>query len=272
MSDDVSRRRVIGAAALATSLAGCASVLDRSDSADTTGTASRTTESTVAEERTGEPTTEAADEASFDASSVEVDRPAVSFPADAPLPSDPEQYGYATAARGEPAETATVYGSWKCPYTRAFVLEQVDDIVADFVEPGALALQFRFVGYRTDEPFLGDDAPRASRAGLAVWDADPAGYWRYLAYVFENQPAEREEWAQPDLLVRFAAAAGVDGASELRQRFDDEAHARTVRATTDAAVDAGVHTVPRVVADGEVTAPTLNPDATRAQLERAADR
>lgn len=284
MSDDVSRRRVLGTtgAALAASFGGCTSVLDGSDTDESSEPESEQTPTTTGDptgetteaagNETTDSTTEDGDDGSFDTDAVEVGRPDVSFVDAAPVPDDPGRYDYATMAAGDPSATATVYGNWKCPYTREFVLTGVDSVVAEFVEPGALALEFRFMGYRSGDPFLGADAPRAARAGLAVWDRDPAGYWEYLARVFENQPQERYEWAQPDLLTRFAEAADVRNATGIRAELDGDAYGHRVQATTDAATAAGVYTVPRVVAAGEVTAPTLNPDATRAQLERAADR
>ncbi|WP_323191226.1 thioredoxin domain-containing protein [Halostella sp. PRR32] len=274
MADDVPRRRVVGAigTAVTASFGGCASVLEAMDTSDTgterADTVTQRRPDTETETRISR--VESADE-SFDVDGITIRQPGVSFAGTAPGPDDPGQYEYATMGSADATATATVYGNWKCPHTQTFVLEQLDGIVAEFVRSEDIALEFRFLGYRSGEPFLGSDAPRAARAGLAVWNADPANYWAYLAYVFENQPQEQYEWAQRDFLEQLAEEAGVRGVSQIGRALDDDAYASAVRATTDAASDAGVSTVPRVVVDGDVTAPTVDLDETRAQLERASD-
>lgn len=264
-SDDLSRRQVLSLAGVAatTSLGGCASLASRAESGgtpttDTTPTGGTTTtatnQSADAAQQTAEPTT--VTEPSFGVS-------------DATVPDEATDARYATMGAG--TETVTLYGNWKCPYTREFVAGQMGTLVDDFVAPGEVTLEYRAVAYENGEPSLGPDAPRATRAGLAVWDVDPEAYWSYFAHVFENQPAEDGAWATTDTLVRFARAAGVDGVEQVRKAIQSKSYTLPLQATADRAPQVGVTTFPRVVYDDTVTAPTLNPEETRRQFERAAD-
>lgn len=258
------RRRVLQltGTALTAAVGGCASVTDKfSDDAEQTTTSNTQTIATQ--------TTEADENESQTTGTpepVEI-QPASGPIPKAPVPGSPGKHQY--AVMGNADATATVYGNWKCPHTKNFVNNLLPDIVTEYVEPGKLQVKFRALAYRSDEPFLGPDAPRAARAGLAVWNADPHSYWQYFASVFANQPDEDREWATTELLTRFAASANVQNQSQVTQKIGGNAYANLVNTTTTAASDANVYSVPRVVVDGTVTAPTVDFEATKEQLDEA---
>jgi len=244
---------------LAATLPGCASVADRiSDdgsshqngaAADGGPRGDASANGSARSESTSEP--------------IEISAPDPSF-ADAPVPDDPSAFSYARMGSGADV-TATVYGNWKCPYTRSMVVDYLPEVVSTFVRPGELDLELRFLAYRSGEPFLGADAPRATRAGLTVWDEAPESYWSYFSYVFGNQPSSDERWATPSALRRLADAADVRATLDGRLDRDDERVDRTVAA----ARERSVYSVPRIVVDGEVLAPTLDPDAATDALSAA---
>lgn len=287
MPSDPTRRRLLGlvGSAATLSLAGCATVAnqfsaDESTSAANGGTATDAAATpTATRTASGDGSTNASkgtasdagtgtasDAESWSTASVTIDAPDVSF-STVPLPDD--RSGYARMGAPDASATATLYGNWKCPYTQEFVLNQLPTVVDEFVATGDLALEFRALAYQSGEPFLGPDAPRAARAGLAVWDLDPKSYWSYFAHVFANQPQERHEWAQPSLLLRFAEASGVQGRAQLSRSIRAGTYGGMVHSTTRAAAKLGITTVPRIVADGRVTAPTIDFEKTRAQLRSA---
>ncbi|WP_396613784.1 DsbA family protein (plasmid) [Haloferax sp. S1W] len=272
----VHRRRLLGlsGAAAVAALSGCASFAQDASSGqpktpestptrtpgETTQSKTTTTNAT-ADDETADGGTDAElrpqtiDEPQFDVSA-------------APLTTKSPKPRYPTLGTAD--TTLTIYGNWKCPYTQEFVREQLGGLVEEFVATGDVAIEYRNVAYAGGEPHLGADAPRAAEAGLAVWDIDPQSFWTYFAYVFANQPQERYEWATTDTLVRLAERAGVDGTDQIQRAIRARTYAQSVQLSAKQATEIGITTVPRVVYDGETTAPTVNPDKTRRQFEEAA--
>lgn len=138
--------------------------------------------------------------------------------ANAPLPKNPSAYTYATMGR-ENRPTVTYYGSWKCRYCAQFSTGFLKEIVTDYVESGTVSLTFRALAYINGQPFLGPDAPRATRAGLAVWNVDPETYWEYHEYVFANQPPESKQWATTEQLITFAKRLVLAMWAKLRRKL-----------------------------------------------------
>ncbi|WP_225336120.1 DsbA family protein [Halomicrobium urmianum] len=294
MAGKSSRRSYLAAliTGSAVSLSGCTSVVDsvggsKETAVETEATAQATQTSSRPDEGAGsadatQPSSEATEPTRTEAEQTEstrtdgewstddvsIDDPAISL-SSVPLPDD----GTAYATMGTDDELLTIYGNWKCPYTREFVVQYLPSLVDEFVRPDDVSVRFRSVAYRGGEPFLGPDAPRATRAGLAVWETDPESFWRYFTYVFANQPQERYRWGQPNLLTRFAAAADVDEPSAVREAAADQsAYGERIDRTVASAKENDVWSVPRVVYDGEVTAPTRDVSRTRQQFREAANR
>ena len=190
--------------------------------------------------------------------------------AEAPIPNDPSSATYATAGSAD-RPTVTYYGNWKCPYCAEFSGGFLGDIVTDYVKPGDISLRFRALAYIDGKPFLGPDAPRAAQAGLAVWNVDPATYWRYHENVFANQPPERETWATTDKLVSFAEQAGVAETEQLRTALESQKYEMPVRETTQAAADVGVSGTPALVIDDETVNPLSDEQRTRTLIEQFVD-
>ena len=165
--------------------------------------------------------------------------------------------------------TVVYYGSWKCPYCAQFSTGLLEDILTDYVEPGKIDLEFRALAYIGGEPFLGPDAPRAARAGLAVWNVDPDTYWKYHEYIFANQPPDNKQWATPEQLVMFAKTAGVDSTQKVRQKIDANAYNSAITNASEAAAGAGVSGTPTLVVGGETVNPLNETDRAQSLIEQA---
>lgn len=265
----VSRRQLLALSgvSIASALSGCASVVKQANS----GGSQTTTQTDAAETQTAAAnttTTDAESQESVENRPKEISEPKFDLPAQ-PVPEATPEPRYPTLGTAD--TTLTIYGNWKCPYTQEFVRQQLGGLVDDFVVTGDVSIEYRNVAYMNGDPYLGADAPRAAEAGLAVWNIDPASFWTYFAHVFANQPQERFEWATTENLTRFAERADVEGVEQIEQTLRSRTYAQSVHQSADAASEMGITTVPRVVFDGQVTAPTVQPEATREQFERAAN-
>lgn len=188
--------------------------------------------------------------------------------ATAPISNQPGEYTY--AAMGPQGPVVTYFGNWKCPNCAAFSTGFLGDIVQEYVEPGDLRLRFRGVAYLPDgDPWKGPDAPRAARAGMAVWNVDPDAYWPYHELVFAEQPPEDEQWATADRLAEFAHVAGVDGVDEVRTQVENGQYEDALQSSADAA-EGTIEGVPTLLVDGETVVPTEDEQRTRELLDRAA--
>jgi protein-disulfide isomerase len=177
----------------------------------------------------------------------------------APLPSDPESHTYPVMGVDGPA--ITYYGNWKCPVCAEFSTgsERVlalGTIVSDYIESDRLRLRYRSLSYRPNgEPFLGADAVRAARAGLAVWDTEPESFWPFYETVMANQPPESDTWATTDRLLEFAETAGVGSLEAVREALEDGRYQQAVRDSAEAARSAGISGTPQLVIDGSIYSP-----------------
>jgi len=188
----------------------------------------------------------------------------------APLPDAPDEYTYATMGSETAPVEAVYFGNWKCPFCADFSTGFLGDVVTDYVEPGDVRLTFRALAYVGGDPFLGADAPRAARAGLAVWNVDPSAYWRFHEYVMVNQPPEGQEWATVDTLTEMAEKAGVDDPEAVGTALEDGEYESPVRATTERAATLGVEGTPALVVGDRGVNP-LQTEETRSLLDSAVE-
>ncbi|MFB6254621.1 MAG: DsbA family protein [Halobacteriaceae archaeon] len=187
--------------------------------------------------------------------------------ANAPIPENPNSVIYATMGSLD-NPTVTYYGNWKCPYCAQFSTDFLRDIVTDYVNKNAISLRFRALVYIDGQPFLGPDAPRAARAGLAVWNLDPRTYWKFHEYIFANQPPERKRWATVDRLVSYAKQVGITATNQLRTKLKTKAYESLLQRTSQAANRAGIEGTPALVIGGE----TINPLGNRQRTRRLIDQ
>lgn len=185
------------------------------------------------------------------------------------IPDDPTAFDYETMGTGtEP--TAIYFASWKCPSCATFSEGLFEDVVEEFVAPGDLTIVHRGLGYGPNgDPFLGDDAPRISRAGLALWDLEPESFWPYYKLVMSNQPAPDEAWGTTDTLVSLADAAGVKQLDAFREAIDDDAYEQALDGTAAAAARYQVGGTPWLVVGDRSFSPLEDTDATMSILADA---
>ncbi|WP_276246456.1 MULTISPECIES: thioredoxin domain-containing protein [unclassified Haladaptatus] len=281
MTQKKSRRRILqltGGAALF-GLAGCSSIADMGDDqyqADNTP-ADNQSQQTQTQTTTQESIDQSPDDGENNGESQAVTRKSEEIvqPAGAVLdaPVEDTDSTYAVMGSADASAKMTLYGNWKCPYTQEFAVGGfLDEIVREYVEPGDLQIEYRSLSYLGGEPFLGPDAPLSAQAGLAAWNEDPENYWTYFAYVFKNQPQERFDWGTVPQMKLFAEEAGISNVEAFTSALENDEYLSAVEATTEAAAEVNVATVPRIVfEDGTTVRPTVDPDETRSEIEAQID-
>ncbi len=182
----------------------------------------------------------------------------------APIPDNPGQYTHATMGEGG-NPTATVYGNFKCPYTKDFVLNNLEDVIQEFVEPGRLDLRFRALAYEppghtshgSSYYYISDSDPLISESAMGAWNAEPGEYWAFFRDMFEDRVSGnvsyddmRSRMNQSDLEERDTAVA----------QAKDGTYEDTVYQTRYAAEDHGVTFTPTFELNGETTAPHHDTD------------
>lgn len=189
--------------------------------------------------------------------------------ASAPVPDSLDDHTYAAMGQDEAPVEVVYLGSWKCPFCADFSTGLLGDIVTDYVEPGDLRLRYRSLAYIDGEPFLGPDAPRAARAGLAVWNVDPSRYWRFHEYVMVNQPSEGKQWASAGTLTTMAERAGVGNPDAVRSAIENGDYQSTVERTSQRAASLGLRATPALVVGDSATNPVADAERTRTLLDKA---
>jgi len=186
--------------------------------------------------------------------------------ANAPIPDNPGQYTYETMGSSDAPVSGAFVTNWKCPHCSTFSTGFLGTIVEEYVEPGDVILEHRALAYSGQNPWMGEDAPRAAEAGLAVWRTDPASYWEYHEHVMANQGNPRDTWATTDRLVGFAEDVGVSNVEAVRTAIEDRTYEQTVRSTASALGRAGITSTPALVIEGEVFN-ALNKSAVKTALD-----
>lgn len=168
-----------------------------------------------------------------------------------------------------PSVTVQYFGNWKCPSCAEFSQGFLEDIVTDYVQSEDVNIVNRSLAYVDNKEFLGPDSPRASRAGIAMWNVSPGNYWTYHEYVMNNQPSESERWATEDNIRNALETIGVsesDVTTIIERTGSDEVQS-LVRDTADLASELDITGTPYLEIDGEVYSGIGSEDEVRSAIE-----
>jgi protein-disulfide isomerase len=116
-------------------------------------------------------------------------------------------------ALGLPSAPLTLveFGDLQCPFCRHFALRTLPTLLARYVRPGKLRLQFLNV------PLLGPDSARAARVAMAAAAQDRL--WQFLDLFYVNQRAENTGYVTDGFLRTIATGVrGLDADQALRTR------------------------------------------------------
>jgi protein-disulfide isomerase len=177
-------------------------------------------------------------------------QPAVAEVVNPPLGSYPPGLASGTTlGRSDAPVTIDVWSDFQCPFCGRFARLYLPGLVEEFVSSG----EVRIVAH--DVAFVGRGNPNESleAAVAASCAADQGRYWEFHDILFGNQSGENEGAFRLGRLQAMADAIGLDRAAWDRCRVDP-ARARTVQATTSAALAAGIDSTPTLVINGVTSA------------------
>lgn len=168
---------------------------------------------------------------------------------------------YPTTGTDDDNPVMTVYGNPKCPYTQDFVLNNLADVVDEYVEPGDLNVRFRALVYEPDPKnpshgssryYISDSDPDIARATYGIWNWEDEHYWEYLYDQFQNKPSGTVTGL--DMADRLEDQ-GIRNWGKIRNEVYDERYQEQLEETREDAAALGVPYTPTAELDGDLTNP-----------------
>ncbi|MCU0483396.1 MAG: DsbA family protein [Chloroflexi bacterium] len=155
-----------------------------------------------------------------------------------------------------------VWADFQCPGCALYATEIEPTIVAEYVEPGKVHLEFHdyaFLDSRVTTKESQDSAAAARCAG------DQGRFWDYHDWLFANQRGENRGAFSRDRLRSIAESIGLDAGAWQSCLEAGDAHA-AVTAQTQQGIDAGIGQTPSLVING-TNEQALTLDQLRAKLD-----
>jgi protein-disulfide isomerase len=175
------------------------------------------------------------------------------------------QDGTAIGASDAPV-TLVEFADLQCPFCAQWATDAFPDLVADYVRPGKLRIEFRGL------TFIGPDSEKALRAALSAGEQDKL--WHTVELLYQNQGAENSGWVSDELLDAVATSAMLD-AGPWRDGFDSAAVDQGIQSAAQEATTAGINSTPSFLLGPtggtleRVEVQSLDADALRPAIEQA---
>lgn len=160
------------------------------------------------------------------------------------------------------------FGDYECPACQAFSTGIYPQLKADFIDTEKAS--FSYMNYTIISPNGG--SLTAALAAQAVYHQDKDAFWPYYKILFENQGAERSNWATTDFLVELAKQAdlGIDY-DKLREDIDNRTYEDEVKEQTALANRNQFNVTPTILINGERVDSSLifDYEKLKAEIEKA---
>jgi protein-disulfide isomerase len=156
--------------------------------------------------------------------------------------------------------TLIEFADFQCPYCREFWGTTLQQIKAEFVATGQVALYFHHMA------FIGPESTLA--ASGAECAADQGQFEAFHDVLFDQQGPENRGYITIARMETFAAQAGLDLVS-FANCVRDETHEEKVQADTDYASKLGIRSTPTLLINGVPVANPLDINAVRAAIQTA---
>jgi protein-disulfide isomerase len=162
---------------------------------------------------------------------------------------------YGTMATDPDAPTFTLYGNFKCPFTRDFILNYLPEVMTEYVEPGDLKVRYRSLVWDPQDHsdyYISNSDDNIAQSALGVWTYEPENYWRYVYDLFENQPSGY--WNHLRLADRMRSV-GVRNWGKIRNDIPQQTFIPDLEETLQVSTAYDQPFTPRAVLGGEMENP-----------------
>lgn len=172
-----------------------------------------------------------------------------------------QNWMYPTMGRSDDNPYMTIYGNYKCPYTRDFVRNHLPAVVEEYVESDELNLRFRSLVYEPDpdDPshgssyyYISDSDPDIARSAYGVWNHEDENYWAYHWDLFEDQPSGH---VTAEELKERMQTSSVRNWGKIRYEVIDDRYQYYLERTRRAAAGLGISWTPTAEFMGDLTPP-----------------
>lgn len=147
--------------------------------------------------------------------------------------------------------TVVEFGDYRCPVCKQFHDQVWPQLKENYIDTGKV--EFYFVNYAfLDQNFAGQTSTRAAVAGECVVNQDEEQFWNFHDALYDNQGAERQDWATQDFLMDLARenTEGLDY-NQLQACIDDRKTSDKVQQDRSIGRSAGVTGTPSVYVNGD---------------------
>ncbi|MFI9508879.1 DsbA family protein [Nocardia sp. NPDC052566] len=135
------------------------------------------------------------------------------------------------------------YSDFQCPYCGQFALKSEPELITQYVEQGALRIEWR------NFPIFGKESEGAAQA---AWAAGQQGrFWEFHKTLFENRPEKKNTGVlTPDRLAELAEQAGVPDIAKFRADAESDAAKAAVQRDMTEGYQLGVTSTPAFLING----------------------
>jgi protein-disulfide isomerase len=154
------------------------------------------------------------------------------------------------------------FGDYKCPVCKVFHDTVYPKLKKEYIDTGKVQMYF------TNYQFIGEDSITAGMAGEAVYQQDPAAYWKFYDAIYNHQKDESVKWATPDFLEQLIEQniPEVD-AKKVREDLDNKTYLNEVTADNNKAKKLNIESVPAVFVNGKKVENALDYEALKKMID-----
>lgn len=146
-----------------------------------------------------------------------------------------------------------LFEDFKCIACRNWEFTSFPKLKRDFIDTGKVQLYF------INLPFIGPDSETAALAGEAIFEQNPAAFWKYYELMYINQGDEKKVWATEDFIVNlFTREIPQINISQFREQIKSKKVASKLNEDKEIARGLKIKATPTIYVDGVMVQKALD--------------